>query len=523
MSQLAHEAMTGTWIGGCTIDQHWVYLAAHFSIEMPTNAGTIDMPFEGEIGREIAQVDLEPPRVHFALPHADGTWVFDGQRTDGVISGTVTSAGEQGAFHLVAVAEVDPSIYDAYVGSYQLEPDRAISVAHFRGEAGCPYPVYLDLASGHIAALFPTSATTFVAGPAFLVPFPSDVHITFVTDDQGDVIGLRWRHQGDAEQWAPKTMLKREEVSFQNDAVTLAGTLTMPVSDGSHPAIVLIHGSGEQRRDHAFLQFITDLFALNGIAVLAYDKRGVGASSSDSDAAMLADLADDALSGVAFLRTRHDINHQQIGLWGISQGGWIAPLAAARSQNVAFIILVSGPAVSVAQQDVDRVEYELRAGGFSEAEVQAAVMHEQLFSDVAFSGQGWDKLEASIQHVRTTRWASIVALPSKEEFERYGSLWGQFRAYDPLADLQHVTCPVLALFGGMDTVVPPKKNAPLMEQALNLGGNRDYTIHVFPDGEHVLLACASGARREAPLRSTFVPGYFEMMLDWLRARVDVVA
>jgi uncharacterized protein len=521
MNNSVREAIVGSWVGGCAIEQRWTYLEAHFTAEALGTTGTIDIRFEGEMGLEISQVHFDLPRIQFALSRAGGTWVFDGLHTDGLISGTVTAAQEQGAFQLLAVAEVDSALYDTYVGSYQLQPDRIISIANFRGEAGCQYPVYADLASGRIGALFPTSSTTFVAGPAFLMPFPAEAHVTFVTDDQGGVSGLWWRHQGDVERWAPRTMLKHELVSFQHDTVTLAGTLTTPVTNSSYPAIVLIHGSGDQRRDHAFLQFIADLFVSHGIAVLAYDKRGVGASTGDSDTAMLEDLAGDALAGVAFLQTRSDIKHHQIGLWGISQGGWIAPLAAAQSQNVAFIILVSGPAVSVAEQDVDRVEYELRAGGFAEDQVQAAVAHEQLFSEVAFSGQGWDRLEASIEHARTTRWASIVALPSKEEFEHYGLLWGQFRAYDPIPHLQQVPCPVLALFGGKDTVVPPEKNAPLLEQALKAGGNRDYTIKVFPDGEHVLLATTSGARRDVPLWSEFVPGYFETMLDWLRSRVDV--
>jgi uncharacterized protein len=521
MSALASESIAGTWIGGCAIQQGWVFLEAHFTLEAASLAGTMDMWFESEMELEIAELRLEPSRVHFALSRATGMLIFDGQRTDGAMSGIVTSADEQGTFHLVAVADVDPMVYDAYVGSYQLEADRVISIANFRGEVWCQFPVYLDLASGRIGALFPTSATTFVAGPAFLIPYPPEVQITFVKNDQSAVTGLLWREKGGSDRWAPKTMLKHEDVQFQNGEATLAGTLTTPVRIGPHPAIVLIHGSGEQRRDHAFLQFISDVFAVHEIAVLAYDKRGVGASSGGQEA-MLDDLAGDALAGLTFLQTRNDICPQQIGLWGISQGGWIAPLAAARSQNVAFIILVSGPAVSVVQQDLDRVEYDLRAGGFSEGEVHAAVAHEQLFSEVAYTGQGWDKLEASIQHARTTKWASFVALPSKDEFERYGSLWGRFRAYDPVPDLKKVTCPVLAIFGGRDTVVPPEKNAPLMEQALKEGGNKDYTIKVFPDGEHVMIATTTGARQEIPRWTRFVLGYFDTMIEWLLKRVDVV-
>ncbi len=139
MSNMASEPIVGTWIGGCAMNQHWLYLEAHFTTDSLTITGTIDMRFEGEMGLEIAQLHLEPSRVHFALSRATGIWTFDGQRTNGVISGTVMAGEEQGTFHLVAVAAVDPAIYDAYVGSYHLQPDRVISIAHFRGEAGCQY------------------------------------------------------------------------------------------------------------------------------------------------------------------------------------------------------------------------------------------------------------------------------------------------------------------------------------------------------------------------------------------------
>jgi hypothetical protein len=132
MRTIASAAIDDTWIGGCAMGQHWVYLEAHFTTEAVTLTGTIDMRFEGEMDLATTQAHLEPARLHFALTHASGTWLFDGHHTDGIISGTVTSAEEQGAFHLVAVAAVDPTIYDAYVGSYQLEADRVISIATFR-------------------------------------------------------------------------------------------------------------------------------------------------------------------------------------------------------------------------------------------------------------------------------------------------------------------------------------------------------------------------------------------------------
>ncbi len=338
-------------------------------------------------------------------------------------------------------------------------------------------------------------------------------------DDQGEVAGLHWQENGHPI-WAPKVKFKQEEVYFSNGEITLAGTLKIPLTDGPHPAVILLHGSGPQLRDHADLQFMADFFALNGIAVLAYDKRGTGASTSDAGETTLLDKAEDALAGLALLQKRDDINPGQIGLWGLSQGGWIAPTVAARSQDVAFIILVSGPAVGVVQQDLDRIEYELRAGGFSAEEISAALAHQQLFSEAAATGQGWEKLAASIQKARNTRWAPYVSLPSQEAFEQKGRRWGRFRAYDPLPYLEKTTCPVLAIFGEKDTVVPPEKNVSLMAEAFKIGGNSDYTIKIFPEANHTMLFTQTGATQEIPFRTHFVPGYFETMLDWLLERVE---
>jgi hypothetical protein len=129
MNNSVREAIVGSWVGGCAIEQRWTYLEAHFTAEALSTTGTIDIRFEGEMGLEINQVHFDLPRVQFALSRAGGTWVFDGLHTDGLISGTVTAAQEQRAFQLLAVAEVDSALYDTYVGSYQLQPDRIISIA----------------------------------------------------------------------------------------------------------------------------------------------------------------------------------------------------------------------------------------------------------------------------------------------------------------------------------------------------------------------------------------------------------
>jgi hypothetical protein len=384
---------------------------------------------------------------------------------------------------------------------------------------GCAYPVSVDLSLGSLRALFPLGADRFRAGPAFMLPLPAEVAVEFQRDPSGGVVGLHWQETGQASEWAPRIPLRQETVRFSRGAVTLAGIVTFPATAPPHPALVLVHGSGPQPRDHAVLRWIADWFALQGLAVLAYDKRGVGESTGDWTEASLEDLAGDALAAVAHLQGRPEIRPDGVGLWGISQGGWIATLAAAHSRDVAFIILVSGPGVSVAQQDVDRIEGTLRAGGFSAGEAQAAAAHQRLFYDVLSGSAAWEELEASMQTARHARWAAHVALPTRERFDLRTPFLRPFFGYDPAPDLERVTCPVLALFGGRDLIVPPERNIARMEQALRRGANADYTIEVFPTGDHVLTATKTGALQEIPFNRELAPGYLETVRQWLMPRV----
>ena len=140
---------------------------------------------------------------------------------------------------------------------------------------------------------------------------------------------------------------KKEEVIFFNEDVTLAGTLTLPARSGRHPAVVLLHGSGPLDRDQEVFGMksfwiIADHLTRKGIAVLRYDSRGVGGSGGDTYQYTLHDVSEDAIAAIRYLKTRGDINPTQIGLCGQSQGGAVAPLAASRSKDVAFIICQAG-------------------------------------------------------------------------------------------------------------------------------------------------------------------------------------
>jgi len=507
-------ALEGTWVGGFALGEHWVFIKAHFRTEDGAIKGAVDIPLEFAMGQPLTRINLDAARVHFELARPAGTLVFDAQLKDGTISGEVEQAGQRSTFQLTRIAQVNPA---NYVGTYQLAPDRFISIRQWV-ELDPSTLQFTDSDSGRFGTLFPLSETTFFSGPAFLITYPIEVKVTFGKNAQGEVTGLIWQQSGAPELSGTKIKFKEEEVSFQNGDVTLAGTLILPATPAPHPAIVMTHGSGPQPR--AGERSLAEFFARHGIAALIYDKRGVGASTGDWRQASFADLAADALAGVQLLKTRKDINPTQIGLWGASQGGWIGPLAASRSTDVAFVISQSGPGVSPQQQEFYRVEHWLRADGFSEEDIQEAIAFMKLTADYVRSGQGWEQLAAAAQKIQDKAWwAYLGGLPPKDHW-----VWQFFRLisdYDPVPALEKLTCPVLAIFGELDTYVPVAASVAIWEKALKKAANQDYTIQVFPKGDHSLIEVKTGGLKEAPYLKRFVPGYFDTLSNWLRKRLLV--
>jgi len=174
--------------------------------------------------------------------------------------------------------------------------------------------------------------------------------------------GLPWGARLEAQ------ALHQESIRFHSDGFTLAGTLYMPNGAGPHPAVVLFHGSGPAGR----LDVPAQWFAHHGVAALTYDKRGVGESTGNWHDVAFMTLCDDGLAAIQLLKARPDIDKKRIGVWGLSQGGWLAPLAASRSNDIAFVIAVSGPGVSPGEQMIFFYLRELINGGMPKAQAEEA-------------------------------------------------------------------------------------------------------------------------------------------------------
>jgi pimeloyl-ACP methyl ester carboxylesterase len=325
-----------------------------------------------------------------------------------------------------------------------------------------------------------------------------------------------------------------EEVAYQNGAIRLAGTLTLPAGDGPFPAVLLITGSGAQNRDEELLGHkpflvLADHLSRAGIAVLRVDDRGVGGSTGGPDATS-ADFAEDALAGVRFLKGLARIAADRIGLLGHSEGGLIAPLAASRSADVAFVILLAGSGVPGFELLPAQVEALNRAAGMSadqahkEGELTRAAV--DLVRSEKDEAALRTKLTKLIQdHPDAVSPQDLAAVGGLDAFvaqqmQFLASPWARFFLdYDPRPALRKVHVPVLAVNGELDRQVLVDQNLPAIEQALREGKNPDVTVRRMPGLNHLFQTAKTGSPAEyAQIEETMSPAVLDLVTHWILER-----
>jgi len=307
---------------------------------------------------------------------------------------------------------------------------------------------------------------------------------------------------------------KQEEVRFQSGGITLVGTLRLPLTTGRHPAVFLLQGSGDADREAE--SFYADDFARQGIATLVYDKRGTGSSGGDYRDESFDDFAEDALAGIHYLQTRKEINPRWVGLRGRSHGGIVAPLAASLSTDVAFMINVSGAGVPPYQQVTYQAEAQMRHDGFSESEIAEAVAYmNQKWQVARTGGEGWDRLQAATENARNKRWLARAQPATK--LEDIVPSWKLQMGYDPMPALEKVKCPVLTIFGELDTLTPVSETTANYRKGSRKAGNKDVTIRVFPNADHALLVWPQP--NDQIHWPVLAPGYLDAMTNWINKHV----
>jgi uncharacterized protein len=373
------------------------------------------------------------------------------------------------------------------------------------------------VASGTPRPLCRTDDDRFFTGHGVAAPESVESRIAFQRDRTGNIVSLAWQRETAPARTARRVEIeKREDVRFSNRDVQLAGTLVAPSKGGKHPAIVLVHGSGAENREHV-LPFARFLIR-HGIAVLGYDKRGVGQSTGDWNTATYEDLARDAAAAVAYLKTRRDIDASQIGLLGWSQAGWILPLAALRTKDVAFVISISGAGVTTAETTIDQARNEMTMTGMPAATVADIIRLINLQYDFARTGTGWTDYAAARDKLAARMGQPPDTFPGTPDHPRWQVIKRTY-FYDPVPTLRQLTVPTLAMWGELDNNIVADKNKLAWDTALKAAGNRDYTLSVLPKANHDMLEAKTGSNAEIKSLQRFVPSYFTTIEAWLAKRI----
>ena len=417
------------------------------------------------------------------------------------------------------VRSADESSLREYTGVYQWDRDAFLYLQLWDEFSGFGKPRQLVAfdETGEVRVLHPTNRDRFFTGPGAAVKTSVESQIEFQRDAAGRIASLTWR-QGSAPPRAGRRadIERREDVRLPSGGLQLAGTLISPASEGRHPAVILVHGSGPENRDYV-LPWARFLIR-RGVSVLGYDKRGVGDSSGDWNSATFDDLAGDVVAAFDYLKTRPDVYPDQIGVLGISQAGWIMPLAAVRAKGLAFLISISGAGVTAAETTLDQARNEMTMTGMKPQDIEEILALLTLQYEYARTGRGWETYAQAREKLVARMGAAPESIPGTTDAP-YWRFIKQIYFYDPAPTLRQLQTPTLAIWGELDNNIIPAKNRAAWERALRAGNNGDYTLVTLARANHGQFEAKVGSNAEAPTLQRIVPEYFTTIERWLAKRL----
>lgn len=322
-------------------------------------------------------------------------------------------------------------------------------------------------------------------------------------------------------------------VSFTGPAGRMEGALFLPDGKGPHPGIVIVGGAYRDSR----LDYVQDArhLASHGFAVLTYDKRGTGGSEGTLAEANFDFLAHDARAAVRFLRARPDVDSMHVGLMGVGEGGWVAPIAATHDSAIAFVVLVSAPVVPPLDQLTYQRTGQLITRGMKRHDAEAEARLRRRIWEFWLSPPGTgsassDSLRRAFDAAKKRPWfaAAVESRDLPETLipdEGMGAVNHPARAWlakdmpafwslrhDPVGVLERVRVPILALYGEEDRDVPIVESVVNFQAALGRGYNRRGIVRPFRGADHALNV-RNGPGLLAKIEPA--PGYRDTLVSWL--------
>lgn len=536
----------GDWVGELSPPGQSFTLALHIAEENGALTGTVDYPHRGRWDWELQDIALDGETLTFQIPlnagglmgAASTTWNAE----TSAWTGEVTGAGQRIPISFSAgTVEPFPTV-EGLDGRWEGEMDiggaqpltlvfrimtdehGTVALMDSPDQMAANIPVNTPEVDGDKVTLTVEQALgTYVGTRAqdgqsmtgewvqMGQRFPLDLTRSEITEDSDERPN---RPQEPVEPY-PYTA---EDVTFENTEanVTLAGTLTLPEGAGPHPAAILVSGSGAQDRNEALaghkpFLVIADHLTRNGIAVLRYDDRGVGGSGGVHQDSSFADIVSDIEAAYAYLETRDDIDHARTGLIGHSEGGMTTPMAAVRNPDIAFVVMMAGPAVHGRELMKEQQRLISEAAGAPPIQV----IRNQTAVDAVASAATPEEAAAEVRKV-------FVGMPD-EAVEAIVQQFTQpyiyeFVRYDPAPILEQLETPVLAINGSKDLQVSAEQNLPPLREIF--ADHPDATVVELEGLNHLFQHAETGHITEyGQIEETFAPEALDMMSVWIKSRV----
>jgi len=305
-----------------------------------------------------------------------------------------------------------------------------------------------------------------------------------------------------------------QEFSFHTSGFSIVGDLRTPITGDKHPAIIMVHGSGNATR-HGAVPFepLIEIFLRQGFAVLSWDKPGNGESKGEFTSGFtLTERAEIVAEAVNVLAGNTSILNSSIGLWGISQAGWVMPKALDLISDIAFMIVISGGGEDSIEQ------YAYLMGQVVACEGESIT----LVDSVEFY---WSQMIKATEYSDYREAVDIlVDIPAVVEFSGLSvteeNQWNPWPRdidafFDPMDVIKNTTIPILVFFGELDKNIDPVQGAQAYEGALQEAGNENYTIKVIQDVAHILAPATTGCLSES-VSNDYAQEYLDILEDWLR-------
>jgi dienelactone hydrolase len=534
------QLFLGDWVGEIRVGGVPTFIHARFTKDSIGPVVSLDMPTTQTWGVGARLSAGAGDDFGFDFPLGRDTAHFDGTSTARSVDGRIRLTKTAGTLRLLHRLPYDSAFVRSLAGNYELAPDHIVSMGPLDEAGG--WLSFFDNKTLRGGILYALPDSTFFSGPSYGIDYPIAIRASVHRGGGGRIEALGWSGTEEAGGGRREALSKRlarrlddfvveKDVSFMNGDVRLVGDLTLPKTPGPHPAVVLIHGCCGSKPTRDFGYWSTYL-AHHGIAVLAYDRRGGGASGGDFNSATYEDVAGDVVAGFDMLTRRPDIDPKRIGVFGMSNGGYVAPLAVVRSGGrIAFVVVRSGSARRVG----DNIDYEvgndLRSHGFDSIAVRRGVELRRRVTDFVIdrpviSVAAWDSLRAEVRAVREEPWFEwgrtiwvLYVSPADSGGAHYINSLRRSWSYDPIPLWRQVKAPVYIMLGGLDRSVPTAESVAAFRKVFKESGNPDATVRVFPRGNHGLLAAHTGFDDEARYLAYYLPGFQSSVVSWIRKRV----